>query len=170
MVDLEPILQKYTISAEAISGPVPSYVVAQHIREMAEEIRAAASTEELCPVCAAPFKPDDLCATDIELGICHAACLEGSPTVDLETGEPTDGPISTYLYGPDVPVWLLDLMSRWPLGTRIEIDHDGFRGSIVGYYRRHDGKCGAVLQIDGGRIIHVYGEQWLKRAEGTSNV
>ena len=98
MVDLEPILQKYTTSAEAVSGPVPSYVVAQHIREMAAEIRAAISTEDLCPVCAEPFKAGDMCATDIDLGTCHAACLEGSPVVDLDTGEPVDGPATTYRY------------------------------------------------------------------------
>ncbi len=44
--------------------------------------------EDNCPVCAERIKPEDWCLTDIELGICHAACLEGSPMVDLETGEP----------------------------------------------------------------------------------
>lgn len=56
---------------------------------------------ESCPVCAKAFKAGDLCATDIELGTCHAACLEGSPTVDLETGEPSNGPIATYPYEPN---------------------------------------------------------------------
>lgn len=40
-----------------------------------------------CPICAEPFQPDDNCATDIELGTCHFDCLDGSPVVDLETGE-----------------------------------------------------------------------------------
>lgn len=53
----------------------------------------------VCPICLEPFKPTDLCATDITEGVCHAACLEGCPTVDLDTGEPTDGPIDTYRYG-----------------------------------------------------------------------
>lgn len=57
--------------------------------------------EHVCPVCAVQFKVGDTCATDIELGMCHAACLEDSPVVDLDTGEPTDGPISTYPYEPD---------------------------------------------------------------------
>ncbi|ARO22901.1 hypothetical protein TAL182_CH01088 [Rhizobium sp. TAL182] len=52
-----------------------------------------------CDICAKPIHADDICSTDIELGICHAACLEGSPTVDLETGEPTAGKIDTYRYG-----------------------------------------------------------------------
>lgn len=55
--------------------------------------------DDLCPICDVPFKADDLCATDITEGTCHAACLEGSPVVSLETGEPRDGPASTYRYG-----------------------------------------------------------------------
>jgi hypothetical protein len=53
---------------------------------------------ESCPICMDAFKGDDLCATDIELGTCHAACLEGSPVVDLDTGEPTDGEPFTYRF------------------------------------------------------------------------
>ena len=52
----------------------------------------------LCPICAKPFKADDICATDINEGICHAASMEGSPEVNLDTGEPSDGPIETYPY------------------------------------------------------------------------
>lgn len=48
---------------------------------------------ETCPICAEPFNDDDICATDIEMGICHAACLKGSPTVDLDTGAEVDGPM-----------------------------------------------------------------------------
>lgn len=40
-----------------------------------------------CNVCSQPIKGPDLCATDIDMGPCHAACLEDSPVVDLETGE-----------------------------------------------------------------------------------
>lgn len=61
----------------------------------------AAAADHLCPVCAVPFKVGDTCATDIELGTCHAECLEGSPIVDLETGKPSDGPITTFAYEPD---------------------------------------------------------------------
>jgi hypothetical protein len=54
---------------------------------------------ERCPICAEPFRPEDLCATDIEMGTCHAACLEGSPVVDLDTGdELPNGKIDTYPY------------------------------------------------------------------------
>ncbi|WP_173995097.1 hypothetical protein [Agrobacterium tumefaciens] len=51
-----------------------------------------------CPVCTRLLKPDDICATDIDLGICHAECLADTPVVDLNTGEPSDGPIDTYRY------------------------------------------------------------------------
>lgn len=63
---------------------------------------ARAADEELCPICAKPLLSDDICATDINEGTCHAACLEGSPVVDLETGEPTGGKADTFLYGDDV--------------------------------------------------------------------
>lgn len=54
-------------------------------------------SDDTCPICAEPFKSSDLCATDIELGICHAKCLEGSPVVDLDTGdEIPNGKLSTY--------------------------------------------------------------------------
>lgn len=53
-----------------------------------------------CPICATPLKPEDICATDIEMGTCHAACLEGSPVVDLDSGEVLpDGKIDTFQYG-----------------------------------------------------------------------
>lgn len=80
--------------------------------------------EESCPICAQPFKPDDLCASDIELGICHAECLDGSPVVDLDTGEPTDGEADKFRYGDTDPVrW-----TRWqggempvPEGAAVEV-------------------------------------------------
>lgn len=53
---------------------------------------------EVCPICLELFAPDDLCATDITEGHCHAECLEGADVVNLETGEPSDGPVLTYRY------------------------------------------------------------------------
>lgn len=53
---------------------------------------------EKCPICGEPFKADDICATDIELGTCHAECLEGSPVVDLDTGEEIEGEVHTYRF------------------------------------------------------------------------
>lgn len=58
---------------------------------------------DYCPVCNVPFDSQDMCLTDIELGTCHAGCLEGSPMVDLETGEelPEDAPMpQPYKYEP----------------------------------------------------------------------
>lgn len=53
---------------------------------------------EKCPICGEPFADNDVCATDIELGTCHAKCLEGSPVVDLDTGEQISGEFGTFLY------------------------------------------------------------------------
>ncbi|ACM39148.1 MULTISPECIES: hypothetical protein [Rhizobium/Agrobacterium group] len=53
-----------------------------------------------CPICATPFKPEDICATDVEMGTCHAACLEGSPVVDLDSGDVLpDGEVDTFQCG-----------------------------------------------------------------------
>jgi hypothetical protein len=43
--------------------------------------------EAHCDICNRPIKDSDLCATDVDLGPCHATCLEGSPIVNRETGE-----------------------------------------------------------------------------------
>jgi len=56
---------------------------------------------ERCPICAEPFKPGDICAMDITEGACHARCLEGAPIVFLDTGEPSDGPVTTFPWEPD---------------------------------------------------------------------
>jgi hypothetical protein len=46
-------------------------------------------------------------------------------------------------------------------GLRAEIAHDGFTGDIIGRYVTREGKRGAVVQQDGTRVVHVYGEKWL---------
>lgn len=55
-----------------------------------------------CDICGLGIAEDDMCLSDVDLGICHAACLEGSPVVSLDTGEPlpegTPGPVP-YRYG-----------------------------------------------------------------------
>lgn len=98
-------------------GPWPGdrseQVLAMRREDMRMALTAALSAQEWaaevkddiesCQVCAEPLNGDDLCATDIEMGICHAACLEGSPTVDLETGDPIDGPIGTFRFGHTEP-------------------------------------------------------------------
>lgn len=53
---------------------------------------------------------------------------------------------------------------EFPIGSRWAIDHDGFVGSVIGYYRRRDGKEGVVLQQDGTNVVHVYGLRWLAPA------
>lgn len=52
----------------------------------------------LCPICNQSIESGDLCATDINEGTCHAECLEGSPVVDLETGEQVEGEATTFVY------------------------------------------------------------------------
>lgn len=54
--------------------------------------------EDVCPICLGALKADDDCSIDITEGICHAKCLEGSPTVDLDTGEEVEGPIPIFKY------------------------------------------------------------------------
>lgn len=75
--------------------------------EAAKALFAALSgippTGDACPVCANLMEVGDTCATDIELGTCHADCLAGSDVVNLDTGEPSDGPIATYPYEPLSP-------------------------------------------------------------------
>lgn len=48
--------------------------------------------------------------------------------------------------------------------TRYFIEHDGFVGTVIGRYKRLDGKAGVVMQQDGTNIVHVYGSKWLKPA------
>lgn len=43
----------------------------------------------------------------------------------------------------------------------VEIAHDGFSGDIIGHYETREGKRGVVVQQDGTRVVHVYGEKWL---------
>lgn len=49
------------------------------------------------------------------------------------------------------------------LGTTVAIEHDGFVGTVIGYYETREGKRGVVLQQVGTRVVHVYGERWLVR-------
>lgn len=55
------------------------------------------------------------------------------------------------------------------LGDIFTIDHDGFSGSVVGFYETREGKKGVVLQQLGTRVVHVYGTKWLKSNEGNIN-
>lgn len=74
------------------------YNALEYARERAGATPASDPTDDRCPICDVPFKADDVCATDIEEGTCHAECLAGSPVVDLNTGEPKAGPVDTFFY------------------------------------------------------------------------
>lgn len=43
------------------------------------------------------------------------------------------------------------------------IDHDGFAGDVIGHYTTREGKPGVVMQQDGTRVVHVYGEKWITK-------
>jgi hypothetical protein len=42
------------------------------------------------------------------------------------------------------------------------IEHDGFEGVEIGSYLTLEGKRGLVLQQRGTRVVHVYGERFIK--------
>jgi hypothetical protein len=44
----------------------------------------------------------------------------------------------------------------------VVIAHDGFAGDIIGHYVTREGKRGVVVQQDGTRVVHVYGEKWIE--------
>lgn len=48
---------------------------------------------------------------------------------------------------------------------RAVIAHDGFAGDIIGHYVTREGKRGVVIQQDGTRVVHVYGEKWLPETQ-----
>jgi hypothetical protein len=97
---LEPFAEAARL-AEVSGRPPSSFVGATEFERAASALRTeptGGGEVEDCPICAVTFKPDDLCATDITEGTCHAACLKGSPIVDLETGGPTKASALTYRY------------------------------------------------------------------------
>ncbi len=53
---------------------------------------------------------------------------------------------------------------RFDVLEPVEIDHDGFKGDVIGSYTTREGKRGVVIQQQGTRVVHVYGEKWVKRA------
>jgi hypothetical protein len=52
--------------------------------------------------------------------------------------------------------------SKPALGAVVAIEHDGFVGTVQGYYETREGKRGVVLQQLGTKVVHVYGEKWLQ--------
>lgn len=60
-----------------------------------------------CPVCLDALLDEDDCATDIDMGTCHAGCLEGAPVVNLETGEEVrDAVPATFKFATPLPAAL----------------------------------------------------------------
>ena len=87
------------------------------------DVQDGPEDSDFCSVCEKALTPDDICATDIELGICHAACLEGSPAVDLDTGEPCET-MNSFRYGqlPDDAVGEISTPRHPVVRYRIGID------------------------------------------------
>lgn len=49
----------------------------------------------------------------------------------------------------------------WSEGDFVDIEHDGFSGTIQGHYVTREGKRGVVIQQHHTKVVHVYGERWL---------
>jgi hypothetical protein len=97
---------------------------------MGVDASAADDEQDLCPICQVAFQPNDACASDIELGTCHAACLEGAPVVDLETGdELPNGKIDTYFHSAGKFEWPRQNVSAQLVpgcaSSQIQATHDG---------------------------------------------
>ena len=54
-----------------------------------------------------------------------------------------------------------DIKSIPDYGKQYQIDHDGFKGTVIGHYITREGKYGTVLQLNDARVVHVYGTKWL---------
>ncbi|MUO70066.1 hypothetical protein [Agrobacterium vitis] len=86
------------------TAPAPSFAqqFARPIIEFHVETVEAKDEPLRCPICDIAFQSKDICASDYNMGTCHADCLEGSPVVDLDTGDPLPGgKINTFLFGDD---------------------------------------------------------------------
>lgn len=59
----------------------------------------------------------------------------------------------------------LEGATNWPRGTRIRVEHDGFEGVVLNPYTTLEGKRGQVCQLNGARVVHVYGEKWLTKLD-----
>jgi len=127
----------------------PLYMAGQMLRAFsAGEIAVIDQSEDKCPVCAKPLQPSDVCATDIEMGTCHAACLEGSPVVDLETGEEIHGAVDTYPYSVvmDPPAGSL---RKFKTGAFVrKTKGSWWEGYVVGFYSTAENPDGVVVQLD----------------------
>jgi len=55
---------------------------------------------------------------------------------------------------------LADIEQLFPLGTELTVEHDGFSGTVIGYYTTREGKSGVVIQQHGNKVVHVYSTKW----------
>jgi hypothetical protein len=57
----------------------------------------------------------------------------------------------------------IDTSLRFPIDTKLTVAHDGFSGTVIGYYVTREGKPGLVLQQEGTRVVHVYSTKWFSQ-------
>lgn len=57
---------------------------------------------------------------------------------------------------------ILELAKRYPLGFNQSVEHDGFKGTVIGYYVTREGKPGLVLQLHDAKVVHVYSTKWFE--------
>ena len=57
------------------------------------------------------------------------------------------------------------LLAGFPYGVQLSVKHDGFAGSVIGYYVTREGKPGLVLQLDDARVVHVYSTKWFSNCD-----
>jgi len=58
-------------------------------------------------------------------------------------------------------MWL-ELAMKYPFGTPLSVEHDGFKGAVIGYYVTAEGKPGLVLQLNRAKVVHVYSTKWFQ--------
>ena len=60
---------------------------------------------------------------------------------------------------------ICSLMDRYPYGTELSVEHDGFAGTVVGYYITREGNHGLSLQLHNAKVVHVYSEKWFTKED-----
>ncbi len=82
----QPVSERIIAAARAVIAQweTPNWKLVEPTTKLINELRSALSSPveggtekeadiDTCPVCSEPLKANDLCSTDIELGVCHAA-------------------------------------------------------------------------------------------------
>lgn len=87
--------------------------------------------------------------------------IQASEEVRILVDEATEF-IEAKLLNDPCLLMLLLIANRFPVGTDLNVAHDGFSGTVQGYYRTREGRPGLVLQMHGNKVVHVYSEKWFQ--------